>query len=163
MMRAMRLAVLSLVFAVMVGCGGGYQLRGTVVDGSDPSVRMSLPAVMVVRADDPRLSSPGVASATVALTLDPQSMKPIEAGSTASGGDGRFALPVGHGAGFLEYQAQVLVRRAGHQTAIGTIPLPRGNQRLLVILPSGKDTWRKPVDFVDETFEMGRPYMEGGR
>ncbi len=157
-----RLLPLILVCVSFTGCAP-YALRGTVVDGRDRSIAMSVPMIMVVPADDPRLEVEGLASAAVSVTLDPEALRPINAGTTTSDSRGRFELRIDQGAGFLMYDAYVLAQRPGHVSADLFIPLPKKNQRLLIVLPAGKDTWQKPTDFVEETLEMGKPYMEGGR
>lgn len=161
-MRIPHLIVLLGLIALCVGCSS-YTLRGTIVDGHDPAIGISQPTVMIVDADDPRLDTGGLASSTVRVTLDPDAMNPADAGTATTDSAGRFAMPIGGGAGFLLYDIRVLARRAGHLTADQIMPLPRGNKRLLIVLPQGEDQWEEPTDFVDETLEMGKPYMEGGR
>jgi hypothetical protein len=161
--RTMR-TILPILFActLLSGCAS-YALRGTVVDGRDRAVAISEPSILVVPADDPRLQTDGLASAAVSVTLDPEALRPINAGTTTTDSFGRFELPIEHGAGMLLYDAYVLAQRPGHQSADAFMPLPKKNQRLLIVLPKGEDTWQRPTDFVEETLEMGKPYMEGGQ
>lgn len=156
------LLIAALAATCLAGCSG-YQLRGLVVDGYDPAIGIDRPAVLIVAPDDPRLTRPGIPGATLALTLDPDTMRPISAGTTATDSRGRFSLPVGHGAGLLMYSARIVIRRDGHQTAQTHMPLPPAGRRLLIILPPGTDTFKPATDFVDETLEMSRPYLEGHR
>jgi len=151
-----------LACTLLTGCAS-YALRGTVVDGRDQAVAIRKPTILLVPADDPRLQTEGLASAAVSVTLDPEALRPINAGTTTTDSLGRFELPIEHGAGVLLYDAYILAQRPGHQSADAFMPLPKNHQRLLIILPEGKDTYQRPTDFVEETLEMGKPYMEGGR
>jgi len=141
----------------------GYQLRGTVVDGYHPSISMTTPGIFVVNANDPRLDTPGLPGATVSLMLDPNDLNAKDAGDAATDASGKFALPVGHGAGVLMYDAMIIAQRPDHVTAQTITALPGANKRLLIVLPPGIDNYKPRTDFVDETMEMGKPYLEGGR
>ena len=157
-----RLGALCLLVVVLAGCRS-YQLQGTVVNGMSEPVRMGKPAIVVVNKDDPRLQAEGLPSASVSVTLDPDSMRPKPVGTAMTDSRGRFSLPIGEGAGFLIYETHIVAQRGDHHTAETIIGLPNANQRLLIVLPPGKDTWKPSVDFVDETMRMSEPYMEGGR
>ena len=67
------------------------------------------------------------------------------------------------GAGFLEYEAMLIVRREGHQGTMRTIRLPRSGQRVLITLPLGPDTLRVPKRFLDEVMLDAKPYLEENR
>jgi len=152
-----------LCLVLLLPACGGYQLRGTVVDGYHPSVSMKTPGIFVVNANDPRLDTPGLPGATLSLMLDPNSLNAKDIGDAATGPDGKFAMPVGHGAGVLMYDAMIIAQRPDHITATSITRLPGGNKRLLIVLPPGVDNYKPRTDFVDEIMEMGKPYMEGGR
>lgn len=148
-MAALALLVMA---AGLAGCAG-YQLQGKVIEGTTP-------IILIVSKDDHRLNQTGLAGATITATLDPDTLDPKPVGSAPSAGDGSFTLPVGHGAGFLLYDAHIVVRRSGYVTAEHILPLPKKHQRLLVTLPPGRDTWKPKTDVMEETLEMGRPYMD---
>ena len=145
---ATRLTAAALLAAALTGCGP-YTLRGLVVDGPDPGA-------WVVSPDDPRLESVGVPDASITLVLDPRSLGRKELGRFLSDSEGRIAIPVDVlGAGFLEEDFGLVVRRAGFQTLDETIRLPSGDNRLLVVLKRGPDTYRPPTD----PFREARPYL----
>ena len=62
------------------------------------------------------------------------------------------------GAGLLEYDAQVLIRRAGYAPVSGKIMLPKNGQRLLIYMVTGKDVYKPPRDIVDETIRAGKAF-----
>lgn len=153
-----RLALLSSLFALLaaglVGCGG-YHLTGKVIEGPVPSVS-------VVDRHDPRLEQPGLAGASIQAVIDPNDIGRKRLDPQSSGGDGAFAIPVGKlGAGFLEYEVQVVGRGAGYQSAVNTFPLPGGDKRVLITLTPGRDTYRPTGSdqFLDETLRMSEPYL----
>ena len=121
------------------GCSS-YQLRGKVVEGS-------VSQILIVDQDDPRLDQPGLANATVEVTVDPQTLarKPLPAQTTA--GDGSFAVPIDEiGAGTLEYQAGLIIQRRQYQTAHEILAVPSGGKRVLVTLARGADRFVRPED-----------------
>ena len=127
-----------------------YQLQGVVLDGS-------VAAIIVVNRTDPRLEQPGVPDATVDLTLDPSTLKPIHVGTTTTDEEGRFGIEVDQsGAGFLEYEAGVLCHVKGYGTVYQTLPLPHDDKRLLIIVGPGKSGQPQPDDVLQETLEIGR-------
>ena len=139
---------LALALLPIAGCAT-YELRGVVVVGKNASL-------IVVDEDDARLKQPGIEGADVQVVIDPQSLNRtiLPEGQTDSAG--RFAIPVKEtGAGFLEYQAMVATHAPGHRLVTETIPLPPANKRLLITLPTGRDTYRPQDDILNETLRMG--------
>lgn len=152
--RLIVLTVIALACVWLTGCGR-YSMRGVVVEGAASMIR-------VVDAKDPRLSRGyGLPLATIEATLDADrlSRKPLP--REVSEVDGTFAVPVDEaGAGFLEYDIRMVVRRPGYNTAIADLRVPGPNQRLLVTLAKGDDSYKEdPPDVLDETLKMGEPYM----
>lgn len=153
-----RIALLSSLLVLLAtgltGCGG-YHLRGKVVEGPVSSVA-------VVDQHDPRLEGPGLRGASIQAVIDPNDVGRKRLNTQHSGDDGSFAIPVGElGAGFLEYEVQVVGRATGFESAVGTFPLPGGNKRVLITLTPGRDTY-KPTGsdaFLDETLRMSEPYL----
>jgi hypothetical protein len=152
--RPIGLAVILVLMFALSGCSG-YQMRGVVVEGARSTV-------MVVDEDDPRLTQGhAVPLATIEVTLDPDRLSRKDMPPETSDVDGRFAVTVDEpGAGYLEYEARILVRRAGHDTAVKDLRIPGPRQRLLVTLVNGEDKYEpKPPDVLEETMKMGEPYM----
>lgn len=148
----------TLLCAVMLSGLAGctqYQMRGVVVEGA-------VSDILVVNEDDPRLrEGVGLPVAAIDAVLDPDrlSRKPLP--RAISDIDGTFAVMVDEpGAGYLDYIVRVVVRRAGHNTAIQDLRVPGPKQWLLVTLVNGEDTYKPQApDIMDETLKMGEPYM----
>ncbi|WP_432797405.1 hypothetical protein [Poriferisphaera sp. WC338] len=146
------LMLLGLVF-FLAGCQ--RSLQGRVVAGPESSIA-------VVNQDDPRLTDGynGINLAKVALTLDPETMKPLDQGSTYAQSGGSFSLPISaQGAGLLMYDALVTAECEGYKPVQRILPLPGQNQRLLITLAPGEGKLSRPTNFLEETFEMGKPYL----
>jgi len=151
MTRSIAVMLMMLVTALLAGgCATeGYVMRGKVVHGPRSTVE-------VVTKDDPRLAGPGVAGASLRLTLDPLSLGRKPLGSSTSYTDGTFSIPVDEfGAGTLEYEVGVLVRAQGYNTAEDIFMLPGSNRRILVTMARGADRYRKQDDVMKEL----EPYL----
>lgn len=110
-----------------------YVLRGKVIEGRASEV-------VLVNPDDPRLEAPGVEGARATLHVDPQRAGRKLLAKEASGGGGELEMTIDHfGAGMIEYDMGLSVRRAGFQRAEGFFKLPTKDQRILVILTPGRD------------------------
>lgn len=142
------------LLAGLCGCGQ-YRMRGVVVEGAVSMIR-------VVEEDDPRLlEGHGLPMASIDATLDAERLSRKQLPRDISDVDGTFGIRVDEaGAGYLEYYARVIVRRAGYDTAIENIRVPGPHQRLLVTLARGEDRYKPDApDVLDETLEMSEPYM----
>lgn len=134
----MRVRVLMalVVAAWLVPMGGceGYALRGRVVQGHASFVQ-------VVSADDPRLEEgDGIAGASVHVQKDPGRLNRETMARGQSGVDGSFELAIDEfGAGVLEIDIGVFVRRKGFDPAEAYFRLPGSGKRVLVILAPGRD------------------------
>lgn len=138
-LRVSSFTLLIAAMTLLVGCGS-YALQGRVIHGSSPEV-------LIVDRDDPRLEGSGVPGASVRLTIDPDSLGRNILSPTTTRPDGTFSIPVDEfGAGILEYDAGLLVRKEGHEPAYRDFRLPGGNQRVLVVLPRGVDDFHEPDD-----------------
>ena len=94
---------------------------------------------MAVSRTDPRLQQTGIPDATVDLTLDPSTLRPIRVGTTITDEHGRFSIEVDQaGAGFLEYEAGVLCHVNGYGTVYQTLPLP--TRQLTKLSPAALET-----------------------
>lgn len=148
--------LLVIVFALF-GCGGSYAIHGKVIQGTAPQV-------LVVGQDDPRLKEDDLSGvgATVQAVFEPNNridrrMLP----GVLTDSQGFFVLPVDvTGAGFLEYEATVIARKDGFAGAMQTLALPSRRQRLLIIMPRGRENLRVPSDFLDEALRDAAPYLE---
>jgi hypothetical protein len=120
------LAVLSLMGAlVLAGCG--YRLDGKVVDGFG--------GVSIGRADDAEARKSGIGGATVELVREPDTMNRTVAARATSDSSGRFTLEVnGFGAGWMEEQWLIRVRRSGFETIETDVQLPREPKDRLAIV-----------------------------
>lgn len=154
-----RALVLLLVMFMLAGCGS-YAIQGRVVRGSFASIQL-------VDKDDPRLTedNPTGGGAVVQGVLEPNIPSETQSlGQVVTDGQGRFSLPVDAlGSGFLEYEAMLIARREGHQGVMNTIDLPRRGQRVLIVMPLGRDTLRVPEGFLDEALRDAKPYLEQNR
>ncbi len=152
--RGICLLVLCLLCTLLTGCGQ-YQMQGVVVEGAQSRI-------MVVSQDDPRLlEGYGLPLALIECTLDADRLNRKELPSGLSDVDGTFAITVDEaGAGYLDYYVRMIVRKSGYDTAIQDLRIPGPKQFVLVTLARGEDRYQKePTDVMDETLEMGEPYM----
>lgn len=128
--RRLILLVLALVLPG-VGCGGGYHLRGRVVEGEASYIA-------IVDPDDPRLGGRGLSGAELHLQLDPGRLQRETLARTFAGGDGGFDLTIDKfGAGVLNYDVGLFVSRNGYTSAELPFRLPSQSRRLLVVLAPG--------------------------
>lgn len=110
---------------VLAGCG--YRLDGRVVDGFS--------GVSIGRADDPDARKSGIEGATVELVREPDTMNRAVAARATSDSSGRFTLEVnGFGAGWMEEQWLIRVRRSGFETIETDVQLPREPKDRLAIV-----------------------------
>lgn len=135
------LALSALVLAVVAGCGG-YELHGRVVAG-DASY------ISIVDEDHPvLLESRGVGGASVHLQEDPGTLRSQTIARSTTNPDGTFSLPVDRiGAGMLEYDVGLFVRKQGYAPAELPFRLPGKGKAILVVLRSGEDR------AIDESFD----------
>lgn len=152
--RWVGLLIVCVLSAWLTGCSQ-YQMRGIVVEGAVSTIR-------IVGENDPRLlEGPGLPMAWIDATLDPERLSRKQLPRDISDVDGTFSVAVDEaGAGYLDYYARVIVRRAGYDTALQDIRVPGPRQRLLVTLARGEDRYKTDEpDLLDETLEIGKPYM----
>ena len=130
-----------------------YSLKGRVVEGPDSYVA-------VVDSSDPRLTQgKGLVGASLNMQLDPMKINRKSVARNISGANGEFELPVDEvGAGLLEYDVGVYVRRKGCEPAEGFFRLPGSGKRLLVVMSPGKD--HPTSDEGDDTSATIRQYMK---
>ena len=130
-------------------------LKGRVVTGPHS-------AIIAVNSDDPRLTDPynAINLAHISLILDPESMSPIKESPVYSQNDGTFTMPLKTaGTSFLMYDALITAQRDGFKPVQQIIPMPSHNQQLLIILAPGEGKLPKSKDFVKETLELSKPYL----
>ena len=144
----------ALALVTLTGCAP-YAVRGAVVSGDAPSVQWVVP-------DDPRLATPGLASARVTAWLDPDRLSPEKIGEVTTDGAGRFALPVSAaGAGVLMMEVEVRAQRSpDHGSATAVLNLPRPGQRLLITLTPGPDADPRPTgNLLEQTLRDAEPFL----
>ena len=140
--------------ALLGGCGGGYVLRGKVVEGS-------ISAIVVTDREDPRLNELPVPTSTISLVLDPGRLNQEHVARGVSDLDGTFEIPVEKfGAGFLEYDFQITARHRGYEPAVREMRLPKKKKYLLIMLSPGKDRVPNPESYRDEVIRESKPYLE---
>lgn len=152
--RGCGLLVICLASLLVLGCGQ-YQMRGVVVEGVASMIR-------VVHEDDPRLlEGYGLPLAVIESTLDADRISRKQLPRGISDVDGTFGVPVDEtGAGYLDYYVRVIVRKVGYDTAVQDLRVPGPGERLLITLSRGEDNYTpEPPNVLEETLEMGEPYM----
>ncbi len=128
--RNAALPALCVLAALAAGCSP-YSLRGRVIEGD-------VSFVAIVDAADPRLSSPGVASATLELVSNPERLNRKTIASGISGPSGEIDVRVDElGAGVMTYDVSLTTRRDGFAAATGIFRLPPDSKRVLVMLKRG--------------------------
>ena len=126
-------AIVMGALCLMLGACQSYTLRGRVVQGD-------VSYVVLVDRDDPRLTGPGMAGVRLDVTIDPGRLNRSSLPSEMSGASGELSILVRKpGAGFLKYEASLLARYPGFQTAEGVFDLPKKSRRVLVVLAPGTD------------------------
>jgi hypothetical protein len=121
---------MAMSLTLLSGCAP-YRLQGIVMEGTTP-------AVAVVEANDPRLTQRGLEGAALNITLDPTGMAPKTVGTTVTDMDGRFSLRVDEvGIGVLEYEVGILGQATGYRDLWKTLPAPKKDQHLLIIMAPG--------------------------
>lgn len=154
-----RLCALLLIGLMLTGCGS-YAIQGRVVRGSTASIQL-------VPSSDPRLNenNPTGGGAIIQGVLEPNTPSETQSlGQVITDGQGWFKLPVDAiGSGVLQYEAELIARREGHQGVMQTIRLPRRGQRVLITMPMGQDTLKVPESFLDKTLREASPYLEDNR
>lgn len=133
------------VCTLTTGCSSP-NIQGMVMEG-----RRS--GVFLVEPDDPRLSEPGIADASIEVTLDPASLRPSRLGKKFANTNGKFSVAVDAvGAGFLEYDIGFYVRSAGFTPVdTGAMALPPSGKRLLIIMVPGIDKPSPSENLLDES------------
>lgn len=141
-------------------CASSYQLRGRVVEGPTAEVR-------VVRADNASFSkdASGGGGALVWAVWEPgDGINRKRLGQFTTDENGFFSIPIDEaGAGFLIYEMELTARWRGHQGVMQTIRVPGPGKRVLITLPRGVDTLRRPDDVLERTLRDAEPYLDGRR
>jgi hypothetical protein len=141
-------AVLMLSCLLATGCSS-YQLQGKVIEGP-------VAGVLLLSKDDARLDPPGLAGATLDVTLDPGHMGEKRLGAQGTDLEGNFSVPIRElGAGMLEYEVELVGQATGYQATIHKMRLPSTNQRVLVVLREGRNTYRPPRSVIEESLRIG--------
>lgn len=137
-----------------VGCSS-YAMRGRVIEGHRA-------AVEIVSRDDPRLTmqEPGLADASVWVTLDPEKLNARAIGSGVSDATGNFAIPVDvAGAGVLLHEVRVAATRPKFLDASDQFVLPGSRQRVLITMASGTPNRVDERPLLERTLEEAQPYL----
>lgn len=144
------LAVLAILLGFgLAGCES-YSLQGVVVEGKTSQV-------LIVDKDDSRLGMPGLRDARIDVTLDPRTIKPMRQSPMLTADDGRFTMPINEsGAGFLEYEAAMVVQHEGFAHIEHTMKLPGSGKRVLIIMKPGDDHYKPETNVVDESVREGQ-------
>jgi len=133
----------------LCGCSA-YQLRGVVLEGSQPGIE-------IVSKDDPRLEHFGISGASLSVNLNPDRLSSKQIGYGNTDSQGRFSLPISEtGAGFLLLDVEVLVQRETFGPVLEQLVLPGGDKRLIVTLKPGKGA--SNPDFLRDTLRDAEVY-----
>ena len=138
----------------LAGCG--YRLDGKVVDGFS--------GVAIGRADDPDARKSGIGGATIELVREPDTMNRAVAARATSDASGRFTLEVnGFGAGWMEEQWLIRVRRSGFETIETDVQLPREpkDRLALVTMARGKSRPFREPENARRLIDEARSYDAG--
>ena len=142
------------VSLALPGCA--YRLDGKVVDGFS--------GVSIGRADDPDARKSGIGGATVELVREPDTMNRTVAARATSDDAGRFTLEVnGFGAGWMEEQWQIRVRRSGFETIETDLQLPREpkDRLAIVTMARGKSRPFREPENARRLIDEARSYDAG--
>jgi hypothetical protein len=121
----------------LAGCS--YRLEGKVVDGFS--------GARIARAGDPEDRKGGIPGATIELVRDANTMNRSVAARATSGPDGRFELEVeGFGAGWMEEEWHVRVRRSGYENVEAAIGLPGSTKDRLLLVNMARGRSRRFSD-----------------
>ena len=139
---------------LLAGCA--YKLEGKVVEGFGGYV--------VSDPQDPDCSKPGVSGASVELVRDASTMNREVCGRATSRADGRFTIEVkGFGAGWMEEQWQLRVRRSGYENVFGEVDLPSSSdgRMLVVTMRRGKSAPFKEPESSKRLMDEAREWYPG--
>ena len=126
------LAALTVATLTFAGCGT-YTLDGRVIRGEASYAE-------IVATDSERLQQKGMPGVRVGAHLNPGGLNREFLGSTTTGPNGEFSLPIDRvGAGFLEYDVSVVAYKDGYLGAEQFFVLPPDEKRVLIILAPGDD------------------------
>lgn len=135
--RSTAIFCLGLCVSLLTACASG-RLAGVVVEGPTP-------AVLAVRADDPRLNLAPIEGALVHAMLDPRSLGGKRLNPVYTDADGRFELDLsGTGAGLLQYELGVWGRGNGYKSVGAVMPVPGRGRTLLIVLTPGRGSIGQP-------------------
>ncbi len=109
----------------------GYHLKGKVVRGSES-------VILIVEEGDERMNFPAIAGAALHLQLDPGRLQAETLSTDTSRSDGTFSMKVDKfGAGWLQHDVGLFVRRDGFVPAELPFRLPSKSYRVLVMMTEG--------------------------
>ena len=144
--RVALFTALILATFTLAGCSP-YVLRGKVIEGTDAGV-------YVVTQTHPRIEAIGLPDTSIQLTLDPRSLGRKNLGSFNTDPLGRFNITIDQpGAGLLEDEYQLVIRRPGYTHVEQIITLPSSDQFLLIVMQRGIDTYQAPQDPLQDVQE----------
>ena len=138
----------------LAGCS--YRLEGKVVDGFS--------GARIARAGDPDERKGGIPGATVELVRDANTMNRSVAARATSSPDGWFELEVdGFGAGWMEEEWQVRVRRSGYENVETGIDLPSSTKdRLMIVtMNRGKSRPFREPEGTQSIIDQAKRYEPG--
>jgi hypothetical protein len=143
------LAVLLLasVLPTLIGCGGGYALRGKVTESS-------ISAITVVDRTDSSMDGRGVSDVQIRVYRDPGRLSQELVASGVSRPDGTFEIPISaFGAGWMDEEWLIRTFRHGYSNAEVVMRLPGNTNRrpVLIMLRQGEATpLREREDLLQE-------------
>ena len=138
---------------LQAGCsGGGYLLRGRVVEGEMGSIGF-------VPADDPRLAEPGIGGAKIVIHRDGDKPWPQRVAAGSSGPGGEITIQIDEfGAGWMIERWLIEIYKWGYETREAIVDLPgqSDNRRLLITLAPGAASPLRPERGLMDQYERFR-------
>jgi len=139
--------VLIMPIVLLSGCGGGYVLRGKVIESNTN-------AITTVDRKDSRMDQQGLGNVQIRVYRDPGRLSQELAASGVSGPDGTFAIPINaFGAGWMDESWLIQTYRDGYSNAETIKRLPGNTNRrpVLIMLRRGDATpFRQREDLLEE-------------
>jgi hypothetical protein len=132
--KAILVAAIIGMMMTMIGCGGGYALRGKVVEGNAS-------IITVTDRSDGQLQHTGISGVQIRIYRNPGRLNQELIASGVSQADGRFEIPIrAFGAGWMDEEWLIETYRSSYRNAEMMLRLPANTNKrpLLIMLARGQ-------------------------